>query len=82
MGLDLLYERQSNSPQLFSFFGFANTEDVPESYRLTQNRRLRRGEIHYFDHPKFGVLAMVTAVEAEPEDDDGEAQTIPLKPRP
>ena len=80
MGLDLLYERQPNSPQLFSFFGFGNAEAIPESYRLIQSRRMRRGEIHYFDHPKFGVLAMVTAVEEDAEDDDDEAQTIPLKP--
>jgi len=80
MGLDLLYERQANSPQLFSFFGFGNAEDIPEIYRLIQSRRMKRGEIHYFDHPKFGVLAMVTAVEDDGQDDDGEAQTIPLKP--
>lgn len=82
MGLDLIYERQPNSPQLFSFFGFGNAEDVPEIYRLMQSRRLRRGEIHYFDHPKFGVLAMVTAVEINSDEDeeDGSAQTIPLKP--
>jgi hypothetical protein len=78
MGLDLLYEHQPNSPQLFSFFGFGNTGDIPEDYRLTQQRRVRRGELHYFDHPKFGVLAIVTAVDEDAEADEG-AQTIPLK---
>lgn len=82
MGLDLLYQRQPNSPQFFSFFGFGSGEATPELYRMTQSRRMRRGEVHYFDHPKFGVLAMVTAVENDGEDEDGEAQTIPLKPRP
>jgi len=78
VGLDLLYERQPNSPQLFSFFGFGNAGDIPEEYRLTQERRLRRGQLNYFDHPKFGVLAVVTTVDEEAETDEG-AQTIPLK---
>jgi len=78
MNLDLLYQRQSNTPQLFSFFGFGNNSNTPEHYRLTQQRRLKRGEIHYFDHPKFGVLAMVTAVEQEEPD---QVRTIPLNKR-
>lgn len=78
IGLDLLFERQPNSPQLFSFFGFGNAGDIPEEYRLTQQRRLRRGQLNYFDHPKFGVLAVVTAVDEDAETDEG-AQTIPLK---
>jgi len=73
--LDLLYQRQSNAPQLFSFFGFSNTGNTSEKYRLTESRRMKRGEIHYFDHPKFGVIAVVTAVADE---DTDQVQTIPL----
>jgi hypothetical protein len=32
-------------------------------YRLNQARRIRGSRIHYFDHPKFGVIARVTEVE-------------------
>lgn len=32
-------------------------------HRLTERRRLRRDELHYFDHPRFGVLARVTRVD-------------------
>ncbi len=32
----------------------------PVVYRLEQSRRLRSGELHYFDHPAFGILARVT----------------------
>lgn len=78
MSLDLLYQRQPNAPQLFSFFGFSNAGNSPEIYRLTQTRRLKRGEIHYFDHPKFGVIAVVTAVEDQEPD---QVQTIPLNRR-
>lgn len=31
-------------------------------YRLTGTRRSRSGELHYFDHPAFGVLVRITPV--------------------
>ena len=40
------------------------------SYRIQEDRIFRSGELRYFDHPKFGVLAKVSRVE---EDDDAEA---------
>jgi len=30
------------------------------SYRLNDSRRVRSGETHYFDHPRFGVLLRLT----------------------
>lgn len=37
-------------------------------YRMKQKRRLRSGETHYFDHPRFGLIAKVTPIELpEPE---------------
>lgn len=46
-------------------------------YRLTESRRIRSSELHYFDHPRFGVIARVTPVaattEAEPEAADSMA---------
>ncbi len=40
----------------------------PDVYRLSQRRKLRSGELHYYDHPRYAVLARVTPVEpaAEP----------------
>ena len=35
-------------------------------FRIREDRILKNGELRYFDHPKFGVLAKVTRVE-EPE---------------
>jgi hypothetical protein len=36
-------------------------EDTPTTvYRLQQSRRMRSGELHYIDHPRFGVLALIT----------------------
>jgi hypothetical protein len=31
-------------------------------YRLTTERQTRSGELHYFDHPAFGVLVRITPV--------------------
>ena len=42
-------------------------------YRLQENRILKNGELRYFDHPKFGVVAKVMRVEEveeEPEEED------------
>lgn len=36
-------------------------------YRIQENRIVRNGDVRYFDHPKFGVVAKVTRVEKEPD---------------
>lgn len=41
-------------------------------YELNEKRRIRSRELHYFDHPRFGMIALVTpydAPEDEPEPD-------------
>ncbi|HHJ14477.1 MAG TPA: hypothetical protein ENJ79_08915 [Gammaproteobacteria bacterium] len=40
--------------------------ELPE-FRLDQHRRMRSRELHYFDHPRFGVLARITPVNADPD---------------
>lgn len=54
---------------------FEPLEDEPVSYpvrfRIDEDRIFRNGELRYFDHPKFGVLAKITRVEEE-ETEDGE----------
>ncbi|HEX7011904.1 MAG TPA: CsiV family protein [Steroidobacteraceae bacterium] len=40
------------------------TETSPaQRYVMRQTRRMRSNERHYIDHPKFGVIALITAVE-------------------
>jgi hypothetical protein len=51
-------------------------------YRLDETRRMRSGELHYFDNPRFGVIARVTPYgsdESTSEDDTGAggAATVP-----
>lgn len=38
---------------------------APE-YRLAESRRMRSGELHYFDHPAFGVIALIQPVQRTP----------------
>lgn len=40
----------------------AGTDAGPEYMQLYEQRRMRSGELHYLDHPRFGVLARVDPV--------------------
>lgn len=40
----------------------------PVRYRIEEDRIFRSGELRYFDHPKFGVVAKVTRLEEEPQE--------------
>jgi hypothetical protein len=55
-------------------YGVAGEEPLealePDVYRLSERRKLRSGELHYYDHSRYGVLAKVTPVEAEEEPDE------------
>ena len=45
---------------------------APAYYRIEEDRILKNGELRYYDHPKFGVLAKVTRVEEEEASDVNE----------
>ncbi len=51
------------------FYDFSDEAPVsyPVYYRIDEDRIFRNGELRYFDHPKFGVLARITRVEEEEE---------------
>jgi len=44
----------------------------PVHYRIQENRILRNGELRYYDHPKFGMLAKVLRVEEEEQPEETE----------
>ena len=50
-------------------------EPAPVRYRITEDRIFKSGDLRYFDHPKFGVLAKITRV-VEPELDELEPELI------
>ena len=53
----------------------------PVRYRIDEDRIFRSGELRYFDHPKFGVLAKITRVDQDsgglPDTDEGELLGYP-----
>lgn len=77
-------DSQRYAPSDYDSSGRAAYSDEPEPYypiryRIEEDRIFRNGELRYFDHPKFGVLAKITRVEEpgleEPEEElpvDGE----------
>jgi hypothetical protein len=60
------------------------TPSGPVFYRLREDRILKNGDIRYFDHPKFGVIAKMVRIEEEevqPEDDElGRQRPLVLLP--
>ena len=51
--VDLLYSRPASSET-------AAPDAAPTRFRLVSERRMRSGELHYIDHPLFGVLVLLT----------------------
>lgn len=50
----------------------------PVRYRIEEDRIFRSGELRYFDHPKFGVLARITRFE-ETDEQPGELLGDPVQ---
>jgi hypothetical protein len=62
--LDLTYQ---GAPDPTPAFGATNRLDelvLAPRYQLRATRSVRSGELHYFDHPAFGVLVRVTPLPA------------------
>ncbi len=51
----------------------------PVYFRIQEDRILRTGELRYFDHPKFGLLARVARVDEEEEAMQGELLGYPVQ---
>ena len=64
-------ERLGDTRTVGELLGDVNGQ-APVYYRLREDRILKNGELRYFDHPKFGVLAKVTRVEDEDASDVNE----------
>jgi hypothetical protein len=59
--LDLTYQADGTGPVLAANDGLGELALAPR-YRLTATRNVRSNELHYFDHPAFGVLVRITPV--------------------
>jgi len=59
--VDLTLEAEKLPEETWSFLG-AGTKDAPDTYKLTESRRIQGTAAHYFDHPQFGVIARIKQV--------------------
>jgi hypothetical protein len=58
LAVDLTYTTANPLPALLP----PNTQPAPVAFQMHQDRRMRPFERHYFDHPAFGVVAIITPV--------------------
>lgn len=58
VAVDLLYHRPTSDET-------ALPPAAPSRFRLVAERRMRSGELHYIDHPLFGVLMQITPLQPE-----------------
>ena len=63
--------------RLGNFSTFDEEPASPTFYRIQESRILKNGELRYFDHPKFGVLARVDRIEEDETPEDGELLGYP-----
>jgi hypothetical protein len=61
--LDLTYQANGPAAAATGADGLDEISVTPQ-YRLTATRSARSNELHYFDHPAFGVLVKITPVPA------------------
>ena len=60
-------------------YGVVDTQTI--RYAIAEDRIFRSGELRYFDHPKFGVLARIVRVEDEAPEGDEESPAAPAGSR-
>ena len=74
-GRDALPAARPSADDSWSGFGYDDAYDRRSGaivYRLSENRIVADGDLRYFDHPKFGMLARITRLEDEQlEDQEG-----------
>ena len=57
--VELDAETRKRYPTLIARANQKNTHEPLQSYRMVQSRRMRSDEIHYIDHPLFGMVLSV-----------------------
>lgn len=64
---DLRYRRP---PTIDAAERYAYLEGTDPVFVMQQRRRMRSGELHYLDHPVLGILARITPVDPDENDND------------
>ncbi len=60
LDLDLLLRKPATPESGTAGRAGTSPERGLKTYRLDEVRRARSGELHYFDHPQFGALVLIT----------------------
>jgi hypothetical protein len=61
----VLSTTDNTQPMTVSASGTDNSINNQElAYRIDESRRIRSNQMNYFDHPKFGVLLIITPMES------------------
>jgi hypothetical protein len=60
----------------------ATVREVLQEFRMQQTRRMRSRELHFFDHPAFGLLVSVVPYTPPVEEPPPDATTMPAPTRP
>jgi hypothetical protein len=67
---DAVIEDTMSATGINTDYSYSNeVVSYPVRYRIDEDRIFRNGELRYFDHPKFGVLAKITRFEEQPSVD-------------
>ena len=64
LNVDLKLRARAGTAAANDANSFVQAVDTPV-YSLLEQRRLRSGELHFFDHPQFGVLVKVSPVSTD-----------------
>ena len=52
-----------NKENLEEYEILTKEDSMKVTYQLTQSRKLKSGELHYIDHPKFGIIYRLVRAE-------------------
>ena len=52
-----------NKENLEEYEILTKEDSMKVTYQLTQSRKLKSGELHYIDHPKFGIIYRLVKAE-------------------
>ena len=79
MTIDIQYQTGRAQSAADSASGFAALSELAlqPRYRMLDQRRARSGELHYVDHPMFGLLFMISPVPEETPVEDDTANLTP-----
>ena len=56
-------EVKLNKENLEEYEILTKEDSMKVTYQLTQSRKLKSGELHYIDHPKFGIIYRLVKAE-------------------